>query len=167
MVRSIVVCGILAVSPGFAGCIPCEDGCSGGAPPEPSVECIAPGDEAIEFLDSSASFTFEYGPQGGQHFYLSLALQGIEPGELVLLRFVTADESFDDIPYIEGSCSAEEAVEVKNLTFQLPTDDDYEGELTVAIGTCATEYCNWDVNGHVTDFEPREQATRHIVVAAP
>ena len=166
-----LACSVLTLSVSAIGCNPCEDGCSGGPPPDPAVECIEPASEdAITFLNSDNSFQLEYGPQGGQHFYLSLALQGLVADEIVMVEFETEDGTFDTIPYIEAGCPKGQAVELRQLAFSLPSDDDYEGKLTVSIGKCDTSddgYCTHNEAGQVTDFEARVDISQNIVVLAP
>ena len=120
-----------------------------GAPSSAALELL---DEDGEALDDGTSFTLEYGPQGGQHFYVSLRVFG---GDLedafILSTFEGEDGTTGQAQYFQQEgCAGWEAIEGELLQVNSPSDT--TGTLRVQLGHCDGE-CQTDVDsGDLLNF---------------
>lgn len=99
---------------------------------------------------------------------LSLVLDpAARPEEQLLVVFETESYQYDGLPDVDCSSGEVSGVRVSQLALTMPTDDEVDGTLTVAIVVCQGSEdgsCSWDESGDVVDYEVRAELSKDLRV---
>jgi hypothetical protein len=117
-----------------------ETGCvDEEAPEEPTLLVGTTEGQAFTEMTDGEALLIDYGPQGGQHFYVSARVAGALPEDLVVLTLdgEPSAQSFSVVP----EC-AQGWAELENMQLEVPTDEERSDTLRVRVVRCETPGCD-------------------------
>ena len=161
----------LALLPGcFGTCGPSdqefypEAGCVSQAPASaPEIQFGTAEGEAFTPLKSGASLQMDYGPQGGQHVYVSLRIFGAVEGDMVFLSLSSGGiGSIGPSPLT--TCAEGQWIEILDDYVQFNAAEEVSTTVKAQLLRCtAAEECDFYFEGGV---EPEVIATSEIDITA-
>jgi hypothetical protein len=111
----------------------------GDSPTEPTLVIGTTEGGAFTEMSDGEELLIDYGPQGGQHFYVSARVAGAQPDDLLELS-LDGEPSAQRVSSVP-TCSAGWA-ELENMTLEVPTDEERGDMLRVRLLRCETTDCD-------------------------
>jgi hypothetical protein len=116
-----------------------SDCVEGEAPDEPALVVGTTEGEAFTEMSDGEALLIDYGPQGGQHFYVSARVAGAQADDFVELTLegVPSAQSIASVPACAAGWS-----ELQNMALEVPTDEERSDLLRVLLLRCETTDCD-------------------------
>lgn len=109
------------------------------APSEPTILVGTTEGAAFTEMSDGEQLLIDYGPQGGQHFYVSARIAGAQEDDR--LELTLEDEpSARTISYVPAC--GDGWAELQNMTLEVPTDEERSDTLRLRLVRCETEDCD-------------------------
>ncbi len=177
---AVLVLWVVGCGPSYSDCEGCCDGCFEDDLPETTSTCVDaanPDQEVVigsvesgpfSLLEPESTLVLDYGPQGGQHFYLALQLQGSVDGDMVRMSF-TPESGLpaESTEFLSEGCPAPDALEIGNLRLEVPFQEETTGLLRVSLGRCANDLCEYNDMDGLANFVEKATAEVHVSVVPP